>query len=450
MGTPGMKGSQMNAPRQTGKGCPRCALMVASFAFAILSIPPLGDRAAVFGQCKYELTAIISAPPCKTSNSPTFARGLNIHGHVTGYYRPCAIGNDRAFFWSQETGFVTLPTPPGVFRAWAYAISDTGFIVGQHDVTGVGSKGFIYDMNKNNGEYIYLEPVHEGVVVQNLSSANAVNSEGVVAGMRVCTEPGVTPARYNAVIWRPLEKGAPVQDLGVVDGPNSSALGILNHEEPVAVGWDGFSVPTTIAYIWKDGEAISLGPVPGADSSHAVAVNNSSVVVGRGANFSKLVWRAFVWHEGRMTVIPPIAPFTNSSGLSLNDLGQVGLTMSHSGVFRGFIWQHGKVIDVNSLLVDPQGITVQSVASINNRGQIRADVGTKAAILSPMDVPLGDLNYDCIVDVQDLWIMLEQWGPVKPNISGSHATNGVPTADLNGDGVVNVTDLLILFDNWSP
>ena len=54
--------------------------------------------------------------------------------------------------------------------------------------------------------------------------------------------------------------------------------------------------------------------------------------------------------------------------------------------------------------------------------------------------PLGDLNGDGVVNVFDLLILLNAWGPCP-------VPNDCP-ADLNESGTVNVFDLLILLDNW--
>jgi choice-of-anchor B domain-containing protein len=50
---------------------------------------------------------------------------------------------------------------------------------------------------------------------------------------------------------------------------------------------------------------------------------------------------------------------------------------------------------------------------------------------------VGDLNDDGVVNVADLLLLFDSWGPC-PDCE----------ADLNGDDVVNVADLLILFDAW--
>ncbi len=51
--------------------------------------------------------------------------------------------------------------------------------------------------------------------------------------------------------------------------------------------------------------------------------------------------------------------------------------------------------------------------------------------------PLGDVNKDCQVDLQDLSLLAEQW--LAPPDS---------SVDLNGDDSVNMVDLTLLADNW--
>lgn len=65
----------------------------------------------------------------------------------------------------------------------------------------------------------------------------------------------------------------------------------------------------------------------------------------------------------------------------------------------------------------------------------------------------GDVNGDGVVNVDDLLLVINHWGPCSVNASASAA--GVPTvstscaADLNHDGVVNSIDLDIVTKNWT-
>jgi hypothetical protein len=52
-------------------------------------------------------------------------------------------------------------------------------------------------------------------------------------------------------------------------------------------------------------------------------------------------------------------------------------------------------------------------------------------------VPVGDINFDGVVNVLDFLALLAHWGEL-----------GGP-ADVNGDGVVNVLDFLLLLANWT-
>jgi hypothetical protein len=71
--------------------------------------------------------------------------------------------------------------------------------------------------------------------------------------------------------------------------------------------------------------------------------------------------------------------------------------------------------------------------------------GTPASVFVEVDAPTtvgipGDLNNDGVVNVADLLILFDNWGPCEN-------CDACP-ADLNGDCVVNVADMLILFGNW--
>jgi probable HAF family extracellular repeat protein len=435
----------MKVPRQTGKGNPRCALMGAAFAFAALFIAPLGDRVA-FGQCSYEVTAIVAGPPCGPSGNPTplIPRGMNLHGEIVGSYRDCLVpSRDHAFYWSPDAPgqLITLPTPPWAMSSFANDINDNGIIAGVHRLPdGLTYVGFVYDIKANNGEYIYL-PTKHGV---GTSHANALNNAGVVAGSRSIGKSGINP--YNAVIWRPFEKGAPVEDLGLMDvGPNSSARAINSNNE--VSGWSGPALPPGQWAFLVANDEQHVGMIPNGTTTDARGINDRTYVVGGGLivmDGGTSSARGFIWSDRSFLLIDPLPGFSSSSASAINDVGQVaGASSSPGGPTRALLWQNGVTLDLNELT---EGVVLLSAPDINNAGQIlvRAQ-NSRGALLTPVDVPLGDLNYDCRVNYHDLLIMFEQWGPVARN----RGADSGPSADLNGDGVVNVTDLLILFDHWT-
>jgi uncharacterized membrane protein len=238
-----------------------------------------------------------------------------------------------------------------------------------------------------------------------------------------------------------------VIDLGVIkgQGPNSAARDV--NEAGAAAGWDGFSPPTSTAQIWDGKETIDLGPIPEGDTSWSFHINAHEVATGTGMNLSDLTGRAFLWHDGEFTVIPPPPQFTTSTGGAINDVGQFLITnTAPGGIARPYLWQHGEMIDLNLLTPGISGMT--SGSAINNQGEILVRRGTTSVLLTPVDVPLADLNYDCKVDGPDLVILLNSWGP-QPIARGKSGSQTHP-ADLNSDGVVDGHDLLILLANWSP
>jgi len=54
----------------------------------------------------------------------------------------------------------------------------------------------------------------------------------------------------------------------------------------------------------------------------------------------------------------------------------------------------------------------------------------------------GDLNGDGMIDLTDLLILLNNWGPCAPPPADC-------PADLDESGEVDLADLLILLGNWS-
>ena len=71
---------------------------------------------------------------------------------------------------------------------------------------------------------------------------------------------------------------------------------------------------------------------------------------------------------------------------------------------------------------------------------VRGDVGSleQTNLLGPAVVCDADINYDGVVAIEDLLMVIDQFGANDP------------TADINGDGIVDISDLLEVVGSWGP
>jgi hypothetical protein len=428
--------------RHAARGCRTIAPLVFGVALAVE-----GDAR---GQCMYEITAIIQAPPCPFTGPPsTLPAGMNSRGEVVGSYLNCTTsGADHGYYWSAQTGFVTLPKPANMFALRPASINDAGIVAGTAIMSPVGGMGFIYDIKNPTAGYTFLPPLYEGVVATTVSSCTAINNSGIVTGSRVISKPGETVV-MNAVIWRPFEPGAPVEDLGSND-PNSGALD--GNWTTDAAGWSGAAYFTqgAQAILWANSTAVELGYLPGMLQSHARAMNNDLQVAGwsRASIFSS--YRGFLWLGGQMEELAPPPPFESFLPQDLSDLGQLGGALWTTAPLAA-IWQLGDFYQLSEHVVNlPTNVSLSGISAVGNNGWIFASGSqtgrTLSVVLTPINQPLTDLNHDCRVDMHDLRILLDAWGPAPVSAGGS----GVPSPDFNGDGMVDVFDLLFLLANWGP
>lgn len=386
-------------------------------------------------QCQYDVT-IIQAPDCPWPFPPpgTVGTGINDLGQVVGYYSQCggAEGNE-AFLWTPESGVVTLDPPAGVWSARAWDVNEAGQIVGVMSASGVGDRGFLWEA----GDWTELSPQGGGIH----AGAYGNNALGQVTGYRDHDD-GKAYARY-AFIW----EGGTFTDIPPTYGTKSVARDV--NQAGQVVGWMGTSqFNDSHGFLWEDGEMIDLGVIPGGYTSEANAVNNSAQVVGKGRlshpDPPGWVWHGFYWSNGEMIDLGTLPGYNRSTANDINDTPQIIGYCSYPDPndARPFIWQHGQMTDLNELIPPESEVSLDSALAISNSGEITCwatDLGghTVAAVLTPVGLPLGDVDADCDVDASDLALLLGTWGPCA----------NCP-ADLNNDGIVNAGDLATLLGNW--
>jgi probable HAF family extracellular repeat protein len=385
-----------------------------------------GSRAVA--QCMYDVTVIDGSPECQYDLAPVAVTGMNEHGHLVGYWSQCDDYDPEAFVWRRDTGFTTLPRPPGFVGARAYDINDSGMIVGALLTAGSLWNACVWC----GDDVINLDPLLEG----NSSEALAINNAGQVTGYRNHTVLGGT----HGFVW---EDGVVTDLSSTIDAAKSRCFGI--NEDGAVTGWRcvaGTPFWAFTGFVWKDGVVTAdLGPIPGGTSSEPRAINNRGDVVGWGWIDFPNSAHAFLWRDGTMHDLEALPTFQHSIALDINDDGRVIGYCDQSAVAiqTGFIWSAGERMRDIRTVMPPTRLILQTPgaipAAINNQDQIAVYSST---LLTPRPSRMGDLDCDGAVGFVDLLMLTSHWGPCI----------GCPT-DIDGDGEVNVPDLLLLLGNWN-
>jgi probable HAF family extracellular repeat protein len=155
-----------------------------------------------------------------------------------------------------------------------------------------------------------------------------------------------------------------ITDLGALPGDTISFPAGLNSLGQAA----GTSANATsgIATLYRNGNAISLGTLGASDSSFAQAINGSGQVVGYDW-FSSGVGHAFLYSNGRMTDIHSASLFPNgSTAQGINSSGQVvGYGWINGADDHAFLYSGGRTVDLGTL-----GGNESMALAINDAGQI--------------------------------------------------------------------------------
>ena len=356
----------------------------------------------------------------------------------------CDAFVNQTFEWRGNT-LHNLGTLPNGFNSFAYALNASGAAVGvsdfgvidpfggyveQHPVlwtrggivdlgTFGGTEGVAFSLNdagqvvgfaQNSfpdpyGAFGYAGQSHaflyRGGTLRDLGTlgtgndaeAAFINNQGEVAGA------SNTNAVPNSTTGLPTQDpflwyGGKMHDLGTLGGtygfPNA-----LSENGAVA---GQMNVPGDSAhhpFLWQNGTLNDLGTLGGA-SGTALALNDTRTVVGKAdiSPSSSTIHHAFRWQAGKMhdLGVPPgsglclTAYSINSSGQIVGDTGDC-----HLGGGPSFLWEHGTIYNLASLVMPGSNLTLAGVRRINENGEIScqgtlANGDAHACMLVPLDL----------------------------------------------------------------
>jgi probable HAF family extracellular repeat protein len=263
----------------------------------------------------------------------------------------------RAFIWDQESGMQDLGTLGTGTDAQAIRINERGQVIGDSYLSsdpgacfGVATGAFVWD--HENGM------VDLGGFGGTCTLASDLNNRGQVVGQSFVE--GDTYGR--AFLWQ----NGSLRDLGGSLGGNTTGSIAIN-EEGESVGFAYLSGGSTLhATLWKQvGQMTDLGTVGGDPCSFAQGVNDEVQVVGDSS--------------------PSDCVNFNTS--------------------RAFLWEHGSIVDLNTLIPPNSPLYLLYAYTINNRGEIAvngrdAHSIEQAALLIPCDEDHADVE-GCDYDMVD-------------------------------------------------
>jgi probable HAF family extracellular repeat protein len=211
----------------------------------------------------------------------------------------------------------------GGTSSWAYGINDQGEIVGESDTATGLRQAFVV----RAGEMISL-----GTLAGMSSGAYGINNLGDVVGASAL--PG--GQSVQAVLWHDGEPRL----LGTL-GANSYALSVNDRGE--VVGESELVPGHKVAFLWRDGQMISLGELHDGQGtgqqSSASSINNRGQIVGSSP--AGLLGVALLFRDGEVidlnTRIPADAGWELNHALGINDAGQIVGGGVHGGASRAFL-----------------------------------------------------------------------------------------------------------------
>jgi hypothetical protein len=368
----------------------------------------------------------------KISDDPdTPAMDVNDDGTVVGYWDgpPVLPGepdtNSMGYLWTRTGGPEPIVSDPATVRKFPRHTAVNDFssrlrINGAGTIAGVG--------NSDAGTQAAIWSAGQGLVF--LESFDGAIRGRAVTDMNESTQ--VTGwysggGHSGLFIWSAVDGFHPITgfDAGYVTSINvdgvvvgARATGTRN----VAVVWSAAAGHTDIP------------DVPGATYSIGLAINDSGVVVGRYIAADQ-TWRVFRWSAVSGTEdlnAPPGEPVV----LDINNAGDIVSTIDAGGPVP-YLYQNDTWTNLNDLLPDGTGFTLQFVEAINNHGWI-VGAGTTFApaqlhqgfvLVPPNRAPVTINSLTATPGI--LWPPNHKMVPVSITVDATDGTATAPTCSIS-------------------
>jgi probable HAF family extracellular repeat protein len=322
-----------------------------------------------------------------------FANGINNLGWVAGGLNTAA-GAVHAAEWIPGT-VIDLGTLGGTNSAVEWPIkNDHGLVVGISETATPDPLGESFSCSAfiatnghtclpflwQNGELSAL-PLLGG----NNGFATGINNAGVAVGWaetavhdKTCVLP--QQLQFEAAEWGPGTNT--VRVLAPLAGDSSSAATALNDAgEAVGISGDcdvavgAFSARHAV--LWINGKPLKLPTLGGQGWNTPMAINNLGIIAGFSDTPGDVVngvlnanFQATLWTPGGIVNLHTLPGDALAEATGINNFDQVVGTSFGPGGSRAFLWQHGQLYDLNTLVQPNAPLYLIATGDINDRGEI--------------------------------------------------------------------------------
>jgi probable HAF family extracellular repeat protein len=204
-----------------------------------------------------------------------------------------------------------------------------------------------------------------------------VNDQGQVAGWSYTNSipnPVTGLPNMDPFLWanKMIDLGSFGGAYGYANGLNNQGW-VIGQSSVAANPGACFSLgdPDCHPFLWKKGKLIDLNTsTAGGSPIQAFGINDNGEIVG-GAIFPNGLFDAFVWRRGVATDLGHLND-CGSLAFTINSHGQiVGGTFSCDSTHsRAFLWEHGAMVDLDTLIPKGSPLRLVEAVSINDRGEI--------------------------------------------------------------------------------
>jgi probable HAF family extracellular repeat protein len=284
----------------------------------------------------------------------------------------------RAVLW-HDGGITDLGTLEGGYESAANAVNSEGQVAGVFSNT-IPDPNSMFGSGYQTRAFVWQDGVMQDLGTLGGTDAQAllINDRGQVVGWSYTSaSPGVgcgylgLTLTTDPFIW---EEGKGMTDLGNFGGTCTTAFDLNNRGQVVGTSNVAGDVIYR-AFLWSKGTLYDLGGSLGGTSSAAAAINERGEAVGTATLAGDILFHGAFWRRiGKLTDLGVLGGDQCSFGESINSKSQVvGGSLPDCGTsnaLRPFVWDNGSIFDLNALIPPNAPLVLQLAQTINDRGEI--------------------------------------------------------------------------------